>query len=167
MTDQSATPPASVSTPAPAEKLGGWLILLMAGLVLTLLNQLQGLPDTFQLFGTLSTANVDPILSNLVQLDLIVGIALYLIAPIVLLVLMAGRRRRFVRLFITWAIVSAVFTILDLMLGYALGHASLEAEGQSFFGFDMLRQLLGPAVALCIWTPYLLQSQRAKTTFVN
>ncbi len=135
----------------------------MASLVLTAFDQLAGLPDTFGIFADLSTSSVDPIQSNLVQLDLIVSIALYLVAPIVLIVMMVGRQRRFVRFYIRWAVVAAIFAVLDIMLGYSLTHLVRE----SIFGLDTLRELLGPAVALCAWTPYLLRSQRAKNTFVK
>lgn len=84
MSDQS-TVPTSPAEPAPAGRLSGWLVLLLASLALTALDQVVGLPDTFQIFGDLGTSGIDPIQSNLVQLDLIVALGLYLVAPIVLI----------------------------------------------------------------------------------
>ena len=167
MTDdiQPAAAPAA-TTPVPSG-LGGWLILPMLGLILSALGQVIALPDIFATFGQLGLSGVGGLASNLVQLDILLALALYFVAPIALLVLMLGKKRSFPRNFIRWAIAAAILVVFDLLLGYWLGHAALEASGEGFFGYATLREAIAPLAGLVIWTPYMLNSLRVKNTFVN
>ena len=169
MTDQSqpaAVQSTVVATPQPSG-IGGWLILPMLGLILSAVNQVTALPDIFNAFGQLSTSGMDGLASNLLQLDMLLQLAVYLVAPVVLLLLLFNKKRTFPRYFIRWAIATAIFVVFDIFLGYWVGHAAFEAEGASFFDFALLKEMLPPIAALCIWTPYMLNSVRVKNTFVK
>jgi len=166
-TQPTAPPPQAAGSTAALTGIGGWLILPMLGLISSALTQVMSLPDLFGAFGQLGTSGMGGVASNLVQLDMILELAIYLIAPVVLLVLMFGKKRSFPRNFIRWAIVASIFVVFDVFLGYWLSHAALEAEGVGFFDYGLLREVLGPIAGLCIWTPYMLKSIRVKNTFVN
>jgi hypothetical protein len=169
MTDQSqpaAAQPTVVASPQPSG-IGGWLILPMLGLIASAGSQVLSLPDMFTTFGQLSVSGVGGLASNLVQLDMLVSLGVYLIAPVALLVLLFNKKRSFPRNFIRWAVVAAIFVVFDIFLGYWLSHAALEAQGASFFDYGLLKEVLGPIAALCIWTPYMLNSVRVKNTFVK
>ena len=167
MTDQAqTTPPAQPrATAAPLSGIGGWLLLPLLGLVLTVVNQLPNLQPMAEGLG--SVGNLDALTSNIVVIDIILTVVILLIAPLVLLGLMLSKSRRFPRLYIVWLIVSAVFVVADLFVSYSLIHSSLEASGTSFFDLSTLRTLLGPLIGVCVWIPYMLNSVRVKNTFVK
>src|SRR5204862_5115893 len=123
---------------------GGWLILPMLGLSFSALSQVVALPDMFSTFGQLGTSGIGGLASNLVQLDMILSLAIYLIAPVILLVLMLGKKRSFPRNFIRWAIAAAIFVVGAIFLGYWLGHASLGAGGAATLASGPAPPNLGP-----------------------
>lgn len=165
MTDEAQTIPQPQAAPVPISGIGGWLILPLLGLVLTVVNQLPNLQPMAD--GLASAGNLDPLRSNIVVIDIILTIVILVIAPVVLLILMLSKSRRFPRLYIIWIIVTAVFVVADLMVSYSLIHASLEAEGTSFFDLSTLRSLAGPLIGVCVWIPYMLNSVRVRNTFVK
>lgn len=168
-TQASAIPPQPQIAPAPAQALngiGGWLILPMLGLFASIILQGLNLPDMFQAFAALP-AMTDGTQANLISGDLILAIILSIVIPVILLVLMFGRSRKFPRYYIMWAIAAAIFAMLDLALGYMFSHDALEAEGTSFFNYDTLRTILSALIGVCIWVPYMLNSVRVKNTFVK
>jgi len=169
MTDQGqpAMQPASAVTAPQPGGLGGWLVLPMLGLGLSAVNQVIALPDIFNAFAALGTSGIGGLASNLLQLEMLLQLAVYLVVPIILLLLMVNRKRSFPKNFIRWAIAAAIFVVFDIFLGYWVGHAAFDASGQSFFDFALLKELLPPVAGLCIWTPYMLNSVRVKNTFVK
>ena len=170
MTDNSAATAAPPSqTPVPATTgpvgIGGWLILPMLGLFATLGVQLLGLAKVGDVFGHLDSLSA--LQSNMIVLEFCINLALFLVAPIALLVLFFNKDRKFPRYYIIWQIVGSAFVVLDLMLGYALFAQAYEASGTPFFDSTTIRSLLSSVVGVCIWIPYMMNSVRVKNTFVN
>jgi hypothetical protein len=170
MTDNSAAtaaPPSPAPIPAITGPvgIGGWLILPMLGLFATLGVQLLGLAKLGDVFGHLDA--LSSLQSNMIVLEFCINLALFLVAPIALLVLFFGKDRKFPRYYIIWQIVGSAFVVLDLMLGYALFAQAYEASGTPFFDTTTIRSLLGSVVGVCIWVPYMMNSVRVKNTFVN
>jgi hypothetical protein len=169
MTDEthaSAGPAPSQAVPTTPSGIGGWLILPMLGLFSSVVFEGLRLPAIFSAFSTLSSLP-DATQASLLSGDLVLIIILAIIAPAILLLLMFSRSRRFPRFYVVWAIVGAIFAVLDLALGYSYTHDALEAEGTSFFNAETWRTLLSAAVGVCIWVPYMMNSVRVKNTFVK
>lgn len=169
MTDQteaSAVPPQPQIIPAATPSgLGGWLILPMLGLFLTIGNQLMSLTSAGQVFGSLGALN--GLQSQMVIVEFFLNLAIFLAWPIALLVLFFNKDRKFPRNYIIWQIVGAVFVVLDLFAGYALFAQVYESTGTPFFDTATLRGLIGSVVGVCIWIPYMMNSVRVKNTFVR
>lgn len=166
MTDQTqptAQPPAVPATRISG--IGGWLVLPMLGLIATPIVQLANLAGLGNTLGDVS--NLGPLIANLVWIETIVNFGLFVVAPALLLIQFFGRRRAFPRWYIVWTAAAAVFVVLDLFAGYAAFHDAYEASGTPFFGSDTLRALAGALVGVCVWIPYMTNSVRVKSTFVN
>jgi hypothetical protein len=145
--------------------IGGWLILPLLGLVATPLIQifnLLGSGDTLMVAESLGGAR-----QALIIAELIGNVLIFLILPLVCLVLLSQKKRTFPRVYVTYAVVSAIFFFLDLFLGYVM-FAEVYQSGQAeFFDRDTIRGIVGAVAGLAIWTPYMLNSVRVKNTFVN
>jgi hypothetical protein len=169
MTDQTQASPTpaqpQIVRAATPSGIGGWLILPLLGMFATVGVQLVGLTHTGDTFGNLSALNGAQ--SLMVVLEFWLNLAIFLGAPIALLVLFFNKSRKFPRYYITWQIVSAAFVVLDLLAGYALFAQAFEASGTPFFDNTTMRSLLGSAVGVCIWIPYMMNSVRVKNTFVK
>jgi hypothetical protein len=166
-TQASAIPPQPQAVPAkpPLTGIGGWLILVMLGMFGSIGLQLVGLTsagDTFGILGNLSGPQ-----ANLVVIEFIANLVIFLAWPIALLVLFFNKDRKFPRLYIWWMAVSAVFVFLDLAASYIMFHDVYEAGGTSFFDRDTLRSMGGALAGVCIWIPYMVNSVRVKNTFVK
>lgn len=167
-TQASAIPPQPQVAPAPAlvpSGIGGWLILPMLGMFATIGVQLVGLTSAGDTFSSLNALNGAQ--SHMVVLEFCLNLVVFLAAPIALLVLFFNKDRKFPRFFIIWQIVGAAFVVVDLLVGYALFAQVFESSGTPFFDNTTLRSLLGSAVGVCIWVPYMLNSVRVKNTFVR
>ena len=145
--------------------IGGWLILPVLGLVATPLVQLfnlLGSNDALEIASQLGGAR-----QTLIIAEYIGNLLIFLIVPLVLLVILAQKKRTFPRLYVVWSVVSAVFFFVDLYLGYAM-FAEVYAGGDvEFFDRDTIRGIVGSIAGLAIWVPYMLNSVRVKNTFVN
>ena len=166
MSEADAAPaqPSAGATAGPVG-IGGWLILPMLGMFATIGVQFIGLTTVGQTFAGLSGLGGLP--STAVALELWINLALFLAAPIVLLILFFNRKRSFPRYFIMWQIAGAAFLFVDLLAGYALFAQVFEADGTPFFQTAGFRNVLGSIIGICIWVPYMLNSVRVRNTFVN
>lgn len=169
MTDETQasaiSPQPQVVAAATRSGIGGWLILPMLGMFATVGVQLVGLTNTGDTFGNLSALSGAQ--SLMVVLEFWLNLVIFLGAPIALLVLFFNKSRRFPRYYISWQIVSATFVVLDLFAGYALFAQAFEASETPFFDNTTMRSLLGSAVGVGIWVPYMMNSVRVKNTFVK
>jgi hypothetical protein len=168
MTDQAqanplpAPPPVSATGPT---GIGGWLVLPMLGMIATPILQLIQLSSLGSTLGNVSS--LGPLVSNLIWIETLLNFGLFVVAPGLLLIQFFGKRRAFPRWYIAWTAASAVFVVVDLMVGYAAFHQAYEASGTPFFDRDTLRALASALVGACVWIPYMLNSVRVKNTFIN
>jgi hypothetical protein len=171
MTDELAPihsfKPLQKSTPFVASGpagIGGWLILPMLGMILTPIAQL------ITLIGASSTlSHLDrfgPLVSGLAMLEGLFNFGLFFVVPVLLLIQFFGASERFPRWYIAWTVASAIFVVLDLIVGWALFHTAFIASGRPFFDRDAMRAVFGALARLCIWVPYMMHSERVRNTFV-
>ena len=168
MTDDTQAVPQPAQAPTSATGptgIGGWLVLPMLGMIATPIVQLINLMGLGNTLGHLD--QLGPLLSNLVVIETILNFCLFVVVPGLLLIQFFGKTRRFPRWYIIWTIVSAVFVVLDLLVGYVAFRDAYEASGTPFFDQDTLRALTGSLVGVCIWIPYMLNSVRVRNTFVS
>jgi hypothetical protein len=147
--------------------LGGWLVLVGLGLLLSPLFILASLIQFYVLLFTdgswaiLTTPGSEayhPTLGPLLISELVVNCA-FLVAQIWLLVLFYKCSRGFPKLFIWVALLRLLFVLVDAWVA-----SSVLSEGR--IDADTTRDIVRSAVPVVIWVPYMLVSRRVKNTFV-
>ena len=186
----SAFPPVSVPGPPPPHKpekmaplgwtdhqqpwgLGGWLVLPIIGLFLTIVTSVvttfRSILPTFE-SGTWSylttpgTDLYDSLWGPFFMFDIFVT-AVMIVFPVFLLILLFQKKRLLPRLII-WFYAFDVFALLVESMGLLSFSADLrQVAGWSTSSIvrDLLEGLLAPA----IWIPYFLLSKRVRNTFVG
>ena len=147
---------ADLSAPAPGlapRGIGGWLLLPIAGLLLTLGVGLYAVGGIALSPGMLEVA--------LTKLSLTIELAgtavLWVLAPAVVMVLLALRNRHFPAAFVATNVGLAAFNVLDPFI---------TAIDYGFY-VDSVLYAAVPAVWFLGWSWYMLNSVRVKSTFVN
>ncbi len=151
--------------------LGGWLILVCLGLIVSALYTVFILATTYWPIFTdgswelLTTPNSEyyiPGLGAAMKFDIVGGLVIAATA-VYLLVLFFRKDKRFPRLYIIFLIVS----LLYVLISYAwvtsipeLNQSFTEEERSESLG-DIGRSVL----AALIWIPYMLKSKRVRATF--
>lgn len=148
--------------------LGGWLILVGIGLVLTpiiylvqiWIYQLQPLIDYGQFFVLF------PALKTMLICELLVNLALFVFSLHVLALFFKMHHlfpQRFIIFYIAGIVVILLdFWAVDAFLSPVFFHAAFDGG----IAREFLRELLPPFISGAIWIPYMLMSRRVKMTFV-
>jgi hypothetical protein len=176
MSDQRYTPPkasieaAASSAPASEPRgIGGWLILVVIGLVLTPFRLAQGLlTNHWPIFrdghwAELTTAGTEayhPMWAPLLVFE-VVGNLVMLVLPVVILVLFFRHSRRAPLAAIFMYAFSALFLIVDELLGRTIPAVAESTDHES------LKELSRAVLIAAIWIPYFLRSKRVKNTFTR
>ena len=154
--------------------IGGWLILPIIGLfltpILTGMNLVNGILPAFQpeAWATLTTAGgtgYHPVWAPYLIFGLI-SACILIIAAIVLLVLLFKKLSIFPKLIIAYYIFIFAAALIDIVVLYFFilkAFPLLEATIQA----DVIKQMARALVAILIWVPYFIKSERVKNTFVN
>ena len=149
--------------------LGGWLILVGIGLVIT---PIRGVFTYFPLYKdifesgawdvltTPGTSAYDPFWATYISLEIIINVGL-LIAMVYLTYLFFTKRKQFPKFFIGIAVFSLVFIIIDA------SSIKIVLPNEPIFDPDTLKELIRTLVAGVIWVPYMLRSKRVKATFIH
>ena len=148
-------------------RIGGWLILITLGLIITPLRIGASLFATFipiftgETWKTLTTPGQEayhPLWGPLIIFEL-VGNASFCIWAIYLLWPYFKRKRAFPRLFIIFCLANLGFVLVDLFVaGRIPAAAALDPE--------TMREVIKTAIACFIWIPYFIMSKRVAATFV-
>jgi hypothetical protein len=150
--------------------IGGWLILVAIGLVLSPLLQAWHAVHLLFMFSENTWAKLtdpsSPAYDHLWKPSLIfefIGHLFFLCYLIALLVLFFGRSRLFPRLMILLYVCNLVYALVDICfcrhISYFIQHSELLEKGN----VAVFRAVL---VSL-IWIPYFCVSKRVKNTFVE
>jgi len=170
--DEIASPPITTEThfrPLQPPKIGGWLIVIAVGLVLSLLQNLTNMLQVLAPLGggfvwvrlTDPTSPVyHPYWKTVIIYDAVVG-CLYAIMNMVAIILFFGKRRLFPKL--TVAFIPTIF-LLSLVGYYLVGLIPAVATKPAYVAQG--HALIVKFVALHVWIPYFLVSKRVKETFV-
>ena len=142
------------------EGIGGWLILVALGAIITpirILWELRLYPELFlsgkwQVFGT-------P-LAAVIVVETLVNCALF-IAFVALGHKFFTKNRNFPKWWIGLNVFSFIFIVIDTIV------MNLAASHLPAFGDDTVKELTHSMGVLCIWVPYMLKSKRVNATFVK
>jgi hypothetical protein len=155
--------------PLQAPKIGGWLIVIAIGLILSLLQNLTNMLQVLAPLGrgfvwTRLTDPTSPVYhpywKTVIIYDAVAG-CLYVIMNFVAIILFFGKRRLFPKL--TIAFIPSIF-VLSLIGYYLTGLIPAVADKPAYAAQG--HELIVRFIALHVWIPYLLVSKRVKATFV-
>ena len=140
--------------------IGGWLILVAAGLVLAPFGYLYTIATEYPLLTGESQGS--PFLhspfGNLVEIEIGVN-AVFIAAVLGLNVLFFARKRAFPAWMMVY-LVAQLCAAVTLYLAVVVVVPSVDAA-------SILTQLVRPLLTALVWIPYLRMSKRVKATFVN
>src|SRR5262245_61445942 len=100
------------------EGIGGWLLLPLIGLLVTPLRGLLLLGDSLALIEIIHLLSGRQKAFLVAEIGL--NLVLLVVMPVVLLVLLAKRNRRFPGLYAVWGVAALVFLTADLFVGDAM-----------------------------------------------
>lgn len=155
--------------PEQLEGLGGWLILVGLGVVLSPLRIIgQTLPiyaDVFsaEAWAALTTPGTEdyiPFLSPYLIAEVSINVGLVL-AWIFIAFLFFSKKRAFPKWYIGTLLFTLVFVLIDALA------LKLVAPDKPVFDGDTVKELARLLVTTLIWVPYMLVSERVKLTFVR
>ena len=165
-TSSLAETPASERQPP---KIGGWLIVIAIGLLLSLLQNLGGAVRSFlplrEPVWTRLTDPSSPVYHPSWRGALIyeaVAACLYLVMNLVAVILFFGKRRLFPIVTVVCIPLIFVMGLVDHYLG-----SLIPAVASSAVHANSVSWLATKFVAMHVWIPYLLVSKRVKATFVR
>lgn len=150
-------------------KIGGWLILVAIGVVLSPIRLLMLMGTTYpgifmdgtwEILTIEGSASYSPIWAPFLLGEIFVN-AVFLILGLYLAYLFFTKKASLPKWYLGLALCSSVFIVVD---AYIVTLVLPEAE---VFDQETLKEFFRSLVSLLIWSPYLLLSQRAKDTFIN
>ncbi|ENR5392937.1 TPA: DUF2569 domain-containing protein [Providencia rettgeri] len=158
----------SVPSSQPRQELtgiGGWLILPMLGIVLSLIilpfsiyeQNVQVIEYWIELTDPQSSSFI-PLFKELIYFEVLGNVILYA-TLLFLSYVFFTKKKLTIKIYIFFQIFSLVLTVTDIILASILLDLEVEASDIK----DIFRAL----IACAIWIPYFLVSRRVKNTFVN
>lgn len=147
------------------EGIGGWLILpvlMLALLIIAAGLQLTTFSDIVELAARFPTLQ-----RYMISTQIVVNALLGIVCPIVLLVLLFQKKRRFPRLFVAWAIGFAVFAVINRAMATLMFGGMLSDEWRQLLSLSNLQSLILSILPVVIFIPYMLKSRRVRNTFVR
>lgn len=150
--------------------LGGWLILVGIGVVLSPFQVVFLLSTTFypiftdgswELLTKPTSEFFTPHLAQILVFEISINLII-LTASLHLIFLFFRKQRNFPKVYIGIVVFNFTFILLDAWLA-----TIVFPEKPVFDDAGTLQELARSAPALLIWTPYMLLSKRVKATFVE
>jgi hypothetical protein len=147
-------------------KIGGWLIFPTIGLILAPFLSIYYIIEadyfnqtSWDFISSTSSLGYNQIWTVAFLIELL-GNLFFLVYVFFLLLLLFKRRTIFPVHYIVLRILNLLFVIFHLFLTGMIDSEYFEASN------SVARALIGPVVAVGVWVPYMLVSQRVKDTFV-
>lgn len=168
--DQPISPVIPTENPD-GQKIGGWLILLAIGVVLTpfrigiaLVSIFKNVsaPGVWAAITTPGTEAYHPLWQPVIASEISINIIL-IIASIVLAVFFFMRKKFVPTFFIIYLIFNAVFVCLDFFISDMIPAVQAQQANDT----ETIRTLIQSIVVCFIWVPYFIVSKRVKKTFVK
>ncbi|MEP6634288.1 MAG: DUF2569 family protein, partial [Luteimonas sp.] len=159
-------PPAQHAGRDSPEGLGGWLVLVAIGLMIstfiigrTLLNLASAMSaDTWGALTTFGGASYHALWAPLLLVELVANLG-QLVFGALLLVLFFQRRTCFPKLMVGFYIASALLQCTDVMMSILLPAIPVTPKDYG--------TLVRVVIASILWSAYMLRSRRVKATFVR
>ncbi|MGM7703028.1 DUF2569 domain-containing protein [Pseudalkalibacillus sp. Hm43] len=158
------------------EGIGGWLILIVFGLLLVPVIRLYSLYQTYwTVYNTpawsLLTESGNPLYHTWFEPAFWMGVGVDLLLIILSLVglwLLLTRSSLFPRFMISFLIAMTVFAVADgFITNWIFGTLPITADTLQYIQNQSYRQQAGALLLSIIWIPYLMRSKRVKATFVS
>lgn len=154
--------------------LGGWLVLVILGLFVSVLFQAYGAYESVTMFtdGTVeflsdpSSEVYIPDYGGLLKFEFIVEI-IFLAMGIYLIYLFFKKSRKFPKYYVPFLIITVIYVILDYAL---LSSISVSGEVQQIIDDTLSEQggEIGKAViSALVWGAYIRKSKQVKATFIE
>ena len=155
--------------PVQPPKIGGWLIVVAIGLVLSLFQNLSYMsteiapilrPGVWTRLTDTRSPVYDPYWKPVIIFDS-ASACFYVLANVIAILLFFGKRRLFPKL--TVALIPTIFVLA--LVGYYLA-GLIPAVANNPAHSLQEQALIVRFIALHVWVPYLLVSKRVRATFV-
>ena len=148
--------------------LGGWLILVGLGLIISPIRiaaiefTILGLflDGTWSAISSSSSEFYNPLLAIMIPLEFIMNLA-FIFGFIFLIYLYFTKSSIFPRWFISIYAANLIFILVDAIL------VRFAVPDQPLFDPDTAKEFLRSLAACAVWIPYVLKSRRVEATFVN
>jgi len=152
------------------QKIGGWLILVAIGVVVTPFIYLyilytNFLPiftdnNTWAVLTTPGTQAYHPMWAPLIIFEILGNVGLFVFS-IAVAIAFFQKRRFLPKLYITLLLSVLAFLIIDHLLSQSIPYIA------SMDNTDSIRGIIRGAATSAVWIAYFLKSERVKGTFVN
>lgn len=142
--------------------IGGWLILPILGLFLTIPSGALLSVQSVAAFGLLR--QMTAVQAAIVVAEPVGNMLIAVVAPICLLVLAFRRKRTFPKMYVRWAVADLAFVLVDLA---AASVAFSEVLSNNTFDEDTVKAIARAVILVVVWVPYMLKSRRVANTFVS
>ncbi len=159
------TSPPLKKQPHELKGLGGWLILPMLGIVLSIFIlpfaiYMQNV-EVIEYWDELTNAQSDsfiPLFKELIYFEVLGNSILYA-ALLFLCYVFFTKKKITIKVYIFFQLFSLLLTISDIVLAMSLLDLELESSD--------IKDIMRGVVSCAIWIPYFLLSVRVKNTFIN
>lgn len=167
-----SSPPQHLTIESPVqqyEKIGGWLILLAIGLILTPLRVLVFLgkdfvpiftTKTWSVLTTPGTGAYHPLWAPILMFEG-VGNTVLIVFSVIVAIYFFQKRRIVPKLMIALLLSNLFFVGADYFAANLIPGVGSQKDVES------MREFAGVVIACSIWVPYFLVSKRVKATFVH
>lgn len=156
----------SGEAPAPGPSgLGGWLSLLCAVIVLSMVGSCISLWTSYEqlspVWPAFSTGQAGFLLV-ITAVDIVAGV----VVPAALIVLFLRKSQTFPGVFIIWAVASPLLTIIETFF-YDWVFDAFRAPGDEILDAETKKDIVRSVFWACVGIAYIYRSDRVSTTFVN
>ena len=149
--------------------MGGWLILIIAGLFITILRQALIIYDQITLpYGMSAFTLSGTFVPGYVSALQIAVEMLFFSFAICLVFLFFQKNRKFPKYYIIFLIVSVAYVILGYLSLYCLANQLNEVKriiDETLYG--QIMELVRMVLVAVVWILYMMKSKRVKATFTK
>jgi hypothetical protein len=153
--------------------IGGWLILVIIGLIINVISMVASFdiprrifrPDNWHAATTFGSGYYHPLFATWAIYD-VIYFSFFILFDLFLLVLMFKKSRSFPKMMIVFFILAIITQVIDYMLtNSVLTDLPIVAKQMGYY--PSLKYTISAIVQALIWIPYFMKSKRVKETFLS